>query len=150
MSEQARNRPQTLRKDKEELSEQAREVTIERRLQDADLSDAQLIARIKHDHPGEGVKTLYGSFVKARRLQPSIGAGEFARLLESATPDAHVRKHTRAFEPTHTLRATGELAQVWQGERGMWYHVTENGSTGSTPPQYFEMTFEPMDNPCMP
>lgn len=117
-------------------------VRVRRRIPSNDLSDIQLIQRIKSMYPREDKQTLYGRFVQERNLSPGIDAREFYEIYDVVGSDPHIEDRNVDFKPTHKDKNTGALVMVWLDENGIYHLVTDYGSTGSCPPFLFKDTYE--------
>ena len=99
-----------------------------------ELSDVQLIQRVKAMYPGEDRQSLYGRYVQERGLRPTIDAKEFLEIYDSVSPEMHIEYRDVDFKPTHRVRNTGELVMIQMRKDGGYDLVFEDGSTGSNPP----------------
>lgn len=107
-----------------------------------ELSDVQLIQRIKAMYPREDKQSLYGRFVRERDLKPGIDAKEFYKIYDMVGSNPYIEDREMKFEPTHRDKNTGSLVMVWLDDKGIYRLVTDYGSAGSCPPFLFEDTYE--------
>lgn len=117
-------------------------VRVRRQIPSPELSDIQLVQRIKARYPGEDKGSLYGRFVQERGLRPGIDAKEFYEIYDTVGSDPHVEDRDMDFKPTHRDRNTGALVMVWLDDKGIYRLVTDYGSTGTCPPFLFEDAYE--------
>lgn len=109
-------------------------VHVRRHIESAELSDAQLVARVKAMYPKVDKQALYGRFVQQRGLRPGIDAKEFNEIYDYVRPDMYVEERNVDFKPTHRNKGNGLLTMIWDDERGVHHYIDENGSIGSNPP----------------
>ena len=117
-------------------------VRVRRHIPSPELSDVQLVQRIKAMHPREDKQSLYSRFVQERSLSPGIDAKEFYEIYDMVGSDPHIEDREMEFKPTHRDKSTGNLVMVWLDDKGIYRLVTDYGSTGSCPPFLFKDAYE--------
>lgn len=116
---------------------ESKKITKQIRIPDPELTNKELIERIKAENQGKKTNELYGLFVKARDLQPDIDAKKFNDIFNSVSPNMHIKEETLNFDATHYDNKKEMYVQNIQ-EEGYVRHIWEDGSTGSTPNKYMK------------
>ena len=109
-------------------------ITVTQRRNYMTASAYALAADFKHR--GMDKYRAWDEFVKMRGLRPEIDAREFYEIFGSVSPLPLVTRTEIDFQPTHYDTLLGMDCQITTDERGVYYIVWADGSTGSNPPTH--------------
>lgn len=118
-------------------------LTIRTPIPDFELSDTELVARIKSY--GQERQASYSLYVKARMLLPTISAKEFNEIWDSVSPNPYMKVEEVDFTPTHKYKdpkMEGVTIMVTQTTPTAVKFILSYGGTGGSPIGLFEDTYE--------